>query len=224
MDKYAIVAYVKETELSQYSNQATAGVGLAARNLILELSPIFGNNLIDLGPSTKIDNIITKLQYAAQNLDANGLCLFYFHGHGDSVNGIGRNDEATDEALVCNDGYLFDDSIDEILQTFQPTQRILSIVDSCSSESVFEWSMAPESSYPQIIHIASAADGTEAGALPMGGIFSRRIWSILYGGAAQSFTYQRFTQRLQLLTVSTPCVVRKSPNVSDAFLNSRLFT
>jgi hypothetical protein len=224
MDKYAIFGYVKETRLAGYSNLATQGVDLVAGNIIAELKPVFGEDHADLGPHTKVQDILYHLNFAARNLSPHGVCLFYFHGHGDSIESRGRQDELKDEVLVCSDDYLVDDEIDHHLARFKPTQRLLTIVDSCSSETVIEWSTRREDQYPQIIHIASARDGMEAGALPFGGLFSRRLHSFIYGGTHRSLTYDSFVKRLEMYTVSAPCIVRTSATVSNEYLNAPLFT
>lgn len=225
MNKVAIFAYVQETLLTQYDNRATSGVPSVARKIMRELRPAFrDNNLIDLGPLTRADQIRDKFLDVSSKLDSDGLCFFYFHGHGDSVPGSIRSDEAKDQALVCHDRYLIDDHIDELLLTLGPKRRVLTIVDSCSSETVVEWSKQKSSDYPQIMHIASARDGEEAGALPGGGLFSRRILKLISGEEFKRFTYQSFAAKLKLYTVSAPCYVRTSTNMSNKFLQTKLFT
>src|SRR5688572_13928935 len=179
MDKLAIFAYVAETTLSKYSNDATLGVGNIAQSLINELRPAFGDDVVDVGPRSTVQQVASQLEFAAKYLSKHGLCFFYFHGHGDSIRGVGRQDEFKDQALVCHDGYLVDDQIDDLLRKFKPTQRILSVVDCCSSETVIEWSSSKISNYPQIIHIASAHDGQDAGAAAFGGMFSQRMLSLI---------------------------------------------
>lgn len=223
MEKYAIYAHVTKTDVPGYSNNATQGVGRIARSIRRELNPVFKTNIANL-ENAKVSDITKSLRYAIDNLNDNGICFFYFHGHGDSKPGIGYNDEITDEVLICNDGILYDDEIDGLLRLFKPTQRILSVVDSCSSNTVVEWSRINTDKYPEIIHIASAKDDEIAGALPNGGIFSNRMLTVIIDYAYTALTYQAFYTRLENFTVSAPCIVTKSGNVSQGFLNKKLFT
>lgn len=223
MQRCAIFAYVSNTQLPEYDNRATIGVGAVAGSIMTEIKPKFKNDLFDLGPNSTVQSITANLSLAAEKLEDRGFCLFYFHGHGDSITGKYRNDEKKDQVLVCHDGFLFDDAIDQILSTFKPTQRILTIVDSCSSETVVEWSKHPMSAYPQMIHIASSTDDGVALANRWGGIFSRKILNLVYNMAYYNYTYDTFIRRLQWQSTYSPCLVRISDNVKTGFLRTKLF-
>ena len=170
---------MKETKLSDYDNSATIGVSRVAHLIMNEIKPIFRNDMAYLGPNATIKSITEHLVKASENLSNKGFCLFYFHGHGDSIGGRMRSDEARDQALVCHDGYLVDDVIEDLFAKFQPEQRILTIVDCCSAGSVIEWHKYSSESYPMIIHLASSRDEKPAFAYPQGGIFSNRIFIAL---------------------------------------------
>ena len=223
MKQYAIFSYVKETKLENYDNSATFGVPIVARDLIQELKPVFKTNYSDLGPYTKRADIISALRFAAQNLDPNGFCFFYFHGHGNSIGGRGDDDEPKDQVLVCHDGYLLDDDIDEQLRQFSDTQRIFTIVDSCSSETVIEWLKEDTHSYPKIIHYASARDEGVALALPNGGLLSRRIVNLIWNNGYEGFSYNTFTKRLELMFIASRFMMNKTNNVSYSDMNRKLF-
>lgn len=223
MDRFAIFSYVQQTRLSQYDDRATAGVGGIARDIKKEVKQVFRDNIADLGPFTTRSDILSKLTYVAHNLSPKGVCLFYFHGHGDSIPGRGIKDEAKDQALVCYDDYLCDDDIDTVLRAFKPTQRLLTIVDSCSSETVVEWSLYPHATYPEIIHLASARDDETARAFPQGGDFSRRMYRLINGSNFYNYTYQSFARKLEFSSIRPHCYVKKSPNISNQFLNTKLF-
>jgi hypothetical protein len=223
MDRYAILSYVKTTSLGKYDNTATNGVDKIAGHIRRAIKPAFKGALADLGPSATKNDILLELQYAADNLSPNGICFFYFHGHGDSIPGRGIRDETKDQALVCQDDYLLDDEIDTALRSFKPTQRFLSIVDCCSAETVVEWSQYPHASYPQIIHIASARDEEKAWSLPQGGIFSKKLYNMIKREGYYGLTYKSFYTRLELRCIACPCYVRISENVSAEYLNTKLF-
>lgn len=223
LDSYAIYAHVSKTSVVGYDNEATSGVGRMAKSIIRELNPVFRNKMAEL-PNASAADITSELTSASVKLKDDGICFFYFHGHGDSKPGVMTPDEPTDEVLVCRDRLLFDDEITNLLRLFKPTQRILSVVDSCSSETLIEWPTPRSLEFPELIHIASAKDESQAGALSSGGIFSNRMLTIISNFAFFGLTYQTFTTRLQLFTVNAPCIVRKSDNVTQSFLNKRLFT
>ena len=223
MKYFALISYVGETLLPQYDNHATSGVPVVAGHLLDVLMPLFGQNIVDLGSRSKVADITSQLSFAAVNLDEDGFCLFYFHGHGDSIPGRDINDETMDQALVCYDDYLVDDEISRILQKFRPTQRLLTLIDCCSSETVIEWPDDPPSGYPKLIHIASANDGKEAYAIRTGGIFSRKILNLIYNGGYLNFSYKSFINRIKLSSITTECIVRWNNRVDKAYLNTNLF-
>ena len=210
--------------LANYDDGATIGVTKVAKDIVTAIKPIFRNNLFDLGPKSTVENITRRLKQASYNLREGGLCFFYFHGHGDSLPDLQREDELMDQALVCHDGYLLDDTIDEILAGFKPSHRVLTLVDSCSSETVIEWTKHLPSTYPQIIHIASSLDESVAYASPRGGILSRTAAGLLYNYGYSRLTYRSFIQRLKRRLIYTPCFERTTDNVTSGFLNARLFT
>ena len=223
MEKFAIFAYVRETNLSDFDNRATAGVHLVARNIINELRKVFHMNYIDLGPLTKGDEITAQLEYAARNLNENGLCFLYFHGHGHSLPGSMYDDEIMDQALVCNDRYLLDDEIDKYLRLFKSNHRIFSIVDSCSSGTVIEWPKYKTHSYPKIIHLGSAKDNTIAYSLPSGGRFSKNVFNLIHNMGYSSFSYKSFANRLKYTSLNSEFCFRYTENNSISDLNSKLF-
>lgn len=223
MKKLAILAYVEKTLLNGYSNEATEGVARVASYIRDEIKPLFGNDLIDLGPLTTRESILEQLAYAASHLDNDGSCFFYFHGHGDSLPGKGYNDEPTDEVLVCHNDYLFDDEIDAAFRKFKRTQRIFTLVDSCSSETVIEWNRTTHYSYPEILHIASSKDEDVAYANLRGGLFSTMVYNKIYYGNYHQLTYQSLCTYLEVNSFAIPCYLSKH-NVSSAFLDARLFT
>jgi len=223
MNKIAIVASVKATRVTGYDNQATQGADAIANALAGELSYAFNNIQVIQNYTTKA-RIVDTLTTAAKVLDPGGLCVFYFHGHGDSLPNVLRPDQETrDQALVCYDGFLFDYEIDLLLQNFLPSHRLLTIVDSCSSETVIEWNYPDVARYPQIIHIGASRDGDQAGADTLGGIMSRNILNSVYGYGYANYTYLSFCQRIKQLTGNQPAF-RTSPGVQRSFLNAKLFT
>ena len=225
MKKFAIFAYVRETKLNDFSNTATWGTPIVARELKTALRSVFHNNIADLGPFTTKGDIIYALTFAARNLlPRDSLCFFYFHGHGASLPNRYFPDEEFDQVLVCHDDYLYDDTLSEVIQQFKPSQRIFSIVDSCSSASVIEWPKITQAPYPQIIHLASALDDGNAYALANGGIFSRRILNLIYGYNYTNFTYQSFARKLRSMAITTQFNTNITSNLNHTVLNSKIFT
>ncbi|MBS9462882.1 caspase family protein [Flagellimonas sp. 389] len=224
MQNCAIIACVKQTKIPGYDNWATWGVEGMALDIIDELEPIFGNNLLYIGPNASRDEIVDGISNFTQQLDKEGFCFFYFHGHGDTVRGAKVNDEKTDQVLVCSDKFLWDDTMEETLSLFMPTQRVLTFVDSCSSETVVEWSLFNSSKYPQIIHIASSEDGAIALAYTSGGLMSTNFLNIIYNANYYNMTYQSLITELKLNAIRSKCLVKKTSNVNHKYLNKELFT
>jgi hypothetical protein len=222
IQRCAIFAYVSNTQLSQFDNRATIGVADVANEIKSEIESEF-DEVKDLGPQSTVESIVDSLSSAADELTEDGFCLFYFHGHGDSVAAIDKLHEIKDQALVCHDGYLLDNVIDGLLSRFKSNHRILTIVDSCSSETVIEWSKYSISKYPQIIHISSATDEGKAYANRWGGIMSRMILDLVYNLGFSNYTYETFARSLQGFLPHTTCIVQTSENVKTAFLNRQLF-
>ena len=205
-----------------YSNRATQGVELIAGKIETELRPKFGLNISFIRPSASKKEILDKIDFVARNLDKNGVFFFYFHGHGDTIRGRLADDEDKDQALVCRSNFLIDDTLDIHFRKFKASQRILSIVDSCSSESVVEWSQFKWTSYPKIIHIASSLDGQRAFAYTNGGILSNKLWDLFYNGQYNNWTYAMFIKKIKELR-SVKCLVKQTDNVNRSYLNTKLF-
>lgn len=222
MKKYALFTYVRRTKLP-YSDRATIGVEGVAQDIRAVVEPVFDGNIRDLGAYPTKDAVSRELTDIADKLDNDGLCFFYFHGHGASIPGAAINDEDQDQALVCYDQYLRDDDLSEVLRLFKPTQRFFSVVDSCSSRTVVEWSFGNRDLYPEIIHYSSSPDGAEAYALPQGGLFSQRFFELIYGGAYESYTYQSLADDLERYSVTSE--FKLTTNLHNLkLLDNELFT
>ncbi|WP_298754887.1 caspase family protein [uncultured Psychroserpens sp.] len=223
MKRYAIISCVLTNTVSSiYKNSATVGVELVAKKLYNEIKPKFGNNVSFIKPNATKEHILSEIRMVSNKLDSNGMLFFYFHGHGDTIDGRLYNDEKKDQVLVCTRNYLVDDTLDLYIRKFKPTQRILSIVDSCSSETVVEWSQYKWKSYPQIIHISSSRDGDVAYAYTNGGILSNKLAHLLYGGQYNNWTYEIMITRLKTL-IPNRCYINKTPNVKNNFLKDKIF-
>lgn len=222
MDKIAIVASVKTTRIPGFDNRATQGADLIAYDLSSELSYAFDNIQLIQNYTTKA-RIINSLNQASRTLSPGGLCVFYFHGHGYSLpNRMDNDAEPRDQVLVCHDGFLFDDEIDFILQGFHQSHRILTIIDSCSSETVVEWKYEATRRYPQIIHIGACSDMEIANANTLGGLMSRHILNTIDSFGYSNYTYLSFCQRIKSLT-NQKAVIRTTRN-PNSFFSKKLFT
>jgi Caspase domain len=222
IDKIAIVASVGKTRVPGYSNQATEGVDVVSYELCQELSYAFNNIQLIQNNTTKV-RIVNSLLDAAESLKPNGMCLFYFHGHGDNLpNTYDPDNETFDQALVCEDGFLFDDEIDQLLRKFKSTQRIMTITDCCSSASIVEWKYEQNKKYPQVLHLAACRDDQTAAAQGMGGIMSRDILNRIYGYGYSSYSYLSFCQTIR--TAMPDAIIRTTKNVTHDYLNQQLFT
>lgn len=220
--KIALLISVRNT-LLPYSNVATSGVDAMANNLQYASSNAFSNVRM-IQHQVKKQRIINSIIEVSQELSPGGFCLIYYHGHGDSITGSMENDEIKDQALVCYDGYLLDDEIDQLLRGFHPTCRILSIFDCCSSNTLVEWKYTYHN-YPNIIHIASADDNGYALASTMGGVMSQQIINMIDGWAFSNYTYINFIQTLKnrMNHIGHPLYIRTSPGVKNDYLNLPLF-
>ncbi|MEM9680406.1 MAG: caspase family protein [Bacteroidota bacterium] len=221
MKQFGIFSCVRGTSVPGYSNEATSGVDATTYDIMGELDPIFRDNVEALTPNATRNEIISAIEDVANKLDDDGFCLFYFHGHGDSVLGDTGGDELKDQVLVCSDTILKDDEITSTLRLFKNTQRILTIVDSCSSETVIEWPGKQLSDFPQILHLASSHDGDEAGALPQGGDFSNKLLNVISNGGFFNLSYRSFIYDLELSSINTPFYYRHTENFN---LEIDLFT
>lgn len=223
MRSIAIISSVRETLIPGYNNEATKGADQMTSQLQLEVNTVFDEVRLIQGHTTKA-KILSALYDASQNLMPGGLCVFYFQGHGDDrPQQFDRENEPEDQVLVCYDGYLFDDEIDHMLRNFHPTHRVFSIVDSCSSETVVEWKYEGQEHYPQVIHLAAAADYTAAPSTALGGMMSSVILNLIYQGGYSNYSYSSFCKRIQALT-NNRARVRTTANIQPSFLNKQLFT
>lgn len=222
LDKIAILSSVRFTRIPGFDNSATQGADQICLNLANELSYTFNNIQLIQNYTTK-ERVLNSLKDAAKTLRPGGLCLFYFHGHGISLpNQFDADNELMDQALVCYDGLIFDDELDQILRTFHPSQRIFTIIDSCNSETIVEWNYENTIDYPQIIHLAAAADNEIALATGLGGLMSSKILNSIYGYGYSNYTFLSFCKRIKELNNST--VFRFTKDISSTYLNSKLFT
>lgn len=222
MNKLAIVASVGKTRVPGYDNKATQGADMVTYDLYQELIPAFNNIQLIQHTTTKA-KIVNTLTDAAKFLDKDGFCMFYFHGHGDSLpNVLDPDGETKDQALVCQDGFLFDDEIDLLLRQFHPSHRILTITDCCASESVVEWKYEQTKNYPQVLHISACRDDQTTPADAMGGIMSRNILNSIYGAGYTNYSYLSFCQAIKSNIPNA--VIRTTANVTRSFLNQKLFT
>jgi hypothetical protein len=219
----AVFISVRQTLLN-YSNKATAGVDAMAGNLQFSLRNAY-LNIRMVQNQVRKKRVIDSISEAASQLDPGGFCMIYFHGHGDSIGPHGSKDEQSDEALVCYDGYVLDDEIDILLRSFHPSCRILSIMDCCSSRTVFEWKYAPHQ-YPQIIHIAASSDNGYAHSTINGGIMSNNIRSMVHGWGFTNYNYIGFVNHLKarMNHAKHPIHIRMNPNVQSNYLKTPLFT
>lgn len=224
MKRYAIISCVKFNTVSAlYKNSATAGVDIVADKIYKSIKTKFGsNNIKFIRPNASKADILSSLKWVSERLDTNGMLFFYFHGHGDSITGRLVNDEIKDQALVCTKNYLIDDTLDMYFRYFKPTHRILSIVDSCSSETVVEWSQYKWKAYPQILHIASSRDEDIAYAYSDGGIMSKELAKLLSGYQYYNWNYETLIRRLKLKT-PTRIYINKTQNVNYSFLRTKMF-
>lgn len=227
--RIAIFISVRETRLN-YSNRATSGVDNMSNNLRYALSNAFSNVRVIQNRVSK-GRIVHAIKEASYHLEPGGFCLIYFHGHGNSIR---RNpkydinkDEGHDEALVCYDGLLFDDEIDQLLRGFNPRCKILTIMDCCSSKTVVEWEYNPKL-YPKIIHIAAASDdgyNKDAKAGPSGGIMTQQIVNMLSGWGYSNYTYAGFLRSLRnrMRRINRPVYIRGNGKFSIRDMRTKLF-
>ena len=225
MKRYAIISCVRNTSYRPdlYKLEDTYNVDTITRKLYIGLKAKFGpSNISFISPNAPKNRILQKIDFVRDNLDSDGLLFFYFQGHGDSVDSQNPSLEAKDQFLVCASNTLIDNTIDAKIRGFLPSQRIFSIVDSCSSETVVEWKQYPWSEYPQVIHIASALDRKIAPSNNGAGVFSRYfVKRFISNEAYFNMSYESFIEDLKELEIKT--YLRKTRTVDDNFLSEKLF-
>lgn len=226
MKRYAIISCVRETlyKPKRYPFKATEAVYRVANSIYSAVENNFdGTNISIFGPNATKKSILNKIDEVQEKLDDDGLLFFYFHGHGDSTKAIKSDFEKKNQFLVCYNNILIDNTIDAKLSNFLPTQRIFSIVDSCSSETVVEWKKYNWSSYPQVIHIASALDKDVAFSDGNGGVFSQMIFNDFFStGLFFGATYYDFLEFLRS-SVDVKNYIRMTKSVDSNFLNKTMF-
>lgn len=83
------------------------------------------------------DRVITAIGRAARDLDADGILLLTYSGHGGQVPDVdGEERDDKDETWVLYDRQLVDDELYNLWHQFAPGQRIVVLSDSCHSGTV----------------------------------------------------------------------------------------
>lgn len=83
------------------------------------------------------ERVITEIGQAARDLDADGILLMTYSGHGGQVpDADGDEDDGKDETWVLYDRQLIDDELYNLWNQFGQGQRIVVLSDSCHSGSV----------------------------------------------------------------------------------------
>lgn len=226
MKRYAILSCVRETEYQpqKYPHEDTLGVDKVTKSLYSGIVYKFGtSNVSYFSPNAKRSSILNKLEEVRQSLDSDGLLFFYFHGHGDSMESQNPSLESRDQFLVCSNEILIDNTIDIKISGFKPTQRIFSIVDSCSSETVVEWKKFPWTSYPQVIHVASSRDNGYAYSNINGGLLSQKIVNqFLLSGLYWGMSYRYFLTQMRT-SIDVKSFIGMTKNTEDKFLDKKMF-
>lgn len=90
-----------------------------------------------LNEQATADQIISEIGQAAWNLDANGILLLTFSGHGGQMPDTnGDEADGSDETWVLYDRQLIDDELYNLWSQFTAGARIVVISDSCHSGTV----------------------------------------------------------------------------------------
>ena len=228
MKKYAILSCVEETSFQPhiYKSEYTRGVKNITKKIYKSIKRNFGESNIKLiTPNSTKDSLLEQIDFVKNNLDNDGLLFFYFHGHGGYTQGK-SSFEKEDQFLVCHEKILIDNTIDQKISGFLPSQRILSIVDSCSSRTVVEWKKFHWSRYPQVIHISSSLDDKLAESNINGGLFSQGFYKrFLINGLHNRITYNDLLKKLKELKEKgkIESYITQSGTITKEFLTKKMF-
>lgn len=143
-------------------------------------------------------NVLKSLEIAAEKLEAGDYFVFYFAGHGKSINDFsGDENDGRDEVICLYDGELVDDELGKVWTKFKQGVKIIMMSDSCHSGTVFrtlpngqQVAQAPNLSLlsprdspdmkAQLIHLGACRDTEESEGSDQGGVFTNallRVWN-----------------------------------------------
>lgn len=227
-DRIAILVSVEQSQFDDYfPDYSTQGVGNAkvafANSVLSYVQP--GLEIWDLGNSPTKGNVVEALQDAAAELSGYGSLLFYFTGHGANVEGGEDVYEDSDQAMVCYDGFLYDDELTSLLSRFKPSTKVLSLIDACHSGTMVDWNRPfPVDTFPKVFHYAACSDFSLAPADTNGGLLTQAINNLLPMGAFQDQSYLQLGNLLKQQLFQQTFEFNYSNNVTPYMLNKLILT
>ncbi len=141
----ALLVGIKQTKLTGFDNNATAGVNKDIKDMTSILKDRgFKDSQItsrrDAINMTRAD-ILKNLENIAQEFVAGDIFVFYFSGHGYRLkdsNYYENEEDKIDDALVAHDSLIVDNEINKALKQFNKGVRIVMIIDACHSGSMYK--------------------------------------------------------------------------------------
>lgn len=210
--------------LGQQANFETRGVARAKQRFRDEVLIHKFNQIKDLGEKPKKAEVLYEIRRARKLLAGHGTFLFYFTGHALFLDSGIVPDEPVDQAMVCCDGYLFDDELRREFKQFKPSTRIITMMDACYSETLVEWYPSDNiTNFPRVINYAAAAQGLKAGADSNGGYMTQHLVDLLANGRVHDYSYAQLAGHLQQRLAPQPFRYNFTPSVSNYLRNKKLF-
>ena len=204
MTTYALLIGVKEVDPTAYNNwngkNGCEGceIDVATMQGILAKKSFDPKNITPLlTQNATRKNVLDALNKAAAICKPGDLFVFYYSGHGGQVKDVnGDEEDGQDETLVCYDGEVIDDQLNDAWKKFPEGARIVAITDCCNSQSNFRAiprgpvaTFQPKSLTSKLvdademkammIHIGACLDGKTAQGYKDGGLFTKTLKKIL---------------------------------------------
>ena len=192
---------------------------------------------IENNPGAK--EIIGRIKSITSSLKNNDLFVFYFFGHGDQ-----RTDESgdeifadkKDEVLIARDREILDDEIGLILKAMNPNIRVVFIIESCHSGTLFkingdvEYIVNEEigknlidklgDGLPNFIYMGATADARKKKKGIGAGFYTSLLSSVIKKERrGKSSNYVKFNEKVYERSQNKPVVV--SEYATTQFINQR---
>lgn len=205
-------------------------------NVVDYLRPLtYQMNTLKTSWATK-SAITFHIYQASQTLEAGDIFVFYYSGHGSrQYDRSGDEDDRFDEGLCAYDGFLLDDTLNDLWVQFKPGVRIVMISDSCNSGTVYKDPLAFDTvvdgdnnttqMQASLIHIGASRDDQDSWGGDKGSRFTNAMMEVL---ARETFNgnYKNLVEEINTVLEDIPQVAQyyEYGPVSDDFRNSAPFS
>lgn len=179
---------------------------------VINLSAVLGRfgwqteQLLD--DEATVASVLTRLGTIVDQAESGDCVFFYYSGHGGQTKDRnGDENDELDETLICFDGQLVDDHLNDIWLSAKEGVRIYMIADSCNSGTNFKMGpggfpgVAPQAKLraistakdltsgqqrlkARLLHLGGCRDGGTSMGLQDGGVFTKRLVAHMNDGFA----------------------------------------